>query len=199
MSASQPGGSGRVGIVENWELRQDKKQDANSGAFKGLLFVVVSIGLIVVGGWYAARPMIGPAVENIFEDSPGIVNVPLVQDLLAAEFADRIDTPLLLLTGHGDWNVPDTNTREMYYALRRLGVAVCALLVLVPAAHVAVGAVGALAGLDSRPAAASEAAPATGDTLVRTVHVAEPGDTLWSIADPRRPTLLARRRDADGG
>ncbi|MEK9501036.1 prolyl oligopeptidase family serine peptidase [Gemmatimonadota bacterium DH-20] len=35
--------------------------------------------------------------------------------------ADRIDTPLLLLTGEGDWNVPATNQREMYYALRRLG------------------------------------------------------------------------------
>jgi len=39
----------------------------------------------------------------------------------AVLFADRIETPLLLLTGRGDWNVPDTNTREMYYALRRLG------------------------------------------------------------------------------
>jgi dipeptidyl aminopeptidase/acylaminoacyl peptidase len=39
----------------------------------------------------------------------------------AVLYADRIETPLLLLTGHGDWNVPDTNTREMYYALRRLG------------------------------------------------------------------------------
>ena len=39
----------------------------------------------------------------------------------AVMFADRIETPLLLLTGHGDWNVPDTNEREMYYALRRLG------------------------------------------------------------------------------
>ena len=38
----------------------------------------------------------------------------------AVMYADRIETPLLLLTGHGDWNVPDTNTREMYYALRRL-------------------------------------------------------------------------------
>jgi dipeptidyl aminopeptidase/acylaminoacyl peptidase len=36
-------------------------------------------------------------------------------------FADRIDTPLLMLTGEGDWNVPATNQREMYYALRRLG------------------------------------------------------------------------------
>jgi dipeptidyl aminopeptidase/acylaminoacyl peptidase len=39
----------------------------------------------------------------------------------AVMYADRIDTPLLLLTGQGDWNVPATNTREMYYALKRLG------------------------------------------------------------------------------
>ena len=90
--ASQ-GGKGRVGIVENWELRQDTKQDANSGAFKGLVFVFVALVLIVVVGWYAARPMVGPAVEGVFEDNPGIVNLPLVSDLLAAEFADRIDSP----------------------------------------------------------------------------------------------------------
>lgn len=35
--------------------------------------------------------------------------------------ADRVKTPHLLLTGEGDWNVPGGNTREMYYALRRLG------------------------------------------------------------------------------
>jgi UPF0755 protein len=84
------GGNGRVGIVENWELRQNNKQDANSGAFKGLVFVGVALVLLVIGGWYAARPMVGPAVEGVFEDNPGIVNVPLVSDLLAAEFADRI-------------------------------------------------------------------------------------------------------------
>ena len=38
----------------------------------------------------------------------------------AVMYADRVETPLLLLTGQGDWNVPATNTREMYYALRRL-------------------------------------------------------------------------------
>ncbi len=36
-------------------------------------------------------------------------------------FADRISTPLLLITGAQDPNVPADNTREMYYALRRLG------------------------------------------------------------------------------
>jgi len=39
----------------------------------------------------------------------------------AVMFADRIKTPHLLLTGEGDWNVPPTNTRELYYAMRRLG------------------------------------------------------------------------------
>ncbi|MGD8321994.1 MAG: prolyl oligopeptidase family serine peptidase, partial [Gemmatimonadota bacterium] len=42
-------------------------------------------------------------------------------DHSAVMFADRITTPLLLLSGEGDWNVPATNEREMYYALRRLG------------------------------------------------------------------------------
>jgi dipeptidyl aminopeptidase/acylaminoacyl peptidase len=39
----------------------------------------------------------------------------------AVFFADRITTPLLILSGEGDWNVPADNQREMYYALRRLG------------------------------------------------------------------------------
>lgn len=39
----------------------------------------------------------------------------------AVMYADRIKTPLLLMTGDQDHNVPAGNTREMYYALRRLG------------------------------------------------------------------------------
>ena len=39
----------------------------------------------------------------------------------AVMFADRITTPLLLVTGELDANVPAINTREMYFALRRLG------------------------------------------------------------------------------
>jgi len=35
--------------------------------------------------------------------------------------ADRIDTPLLLMTGRQDHNVPARQAMEMYYALRRLG------------------------------------------------------------------------------
>ncbi len=39
----------------------------------------------------------------------------------AIMFADRITTPLLLLTGQQDHNVPERTTSEMFYALRRLG------------------------------------------------------------------------------
>lgn len=39
----------------------------------------------------------------------------------AVMFADRIDTPLLLLTGQQDHNVPERTSSEMFYALRRLG------------------------------------------------------------------------------
>jgi dipeptidyl aminopeptidase/acylaminoacyl peptidase len=39
----------------------------------------------------------------------------------AVMFADRIKTPLLLLTGRQDHNVPERTTSEMFYALRRLG------------------------------------------------------------------------------
>lgn len=42
-------------------------------------------------------------------------------DHSAIFFADEMSTPHLLLTGAGDWNVPAANTRELYYALRRLG------------------------------------------------------------------------------
>ncbi|MEX0892419.1 MAG: prolyl oligopeptidase family serine peptidase [Gemmatimonadota bacterium] len=39
----------------------------------------------------------------------------------AVMFADRIETPLLLMTGEQDSNVPARQAMEMYYALRRLG------------------------------------------------------------------------------
>jgi dipeptidyl aminopeptidase/acylaminoacyl peptidase len=35
-------------------------------------------------------------------------------------FADRIKTPLLLMSGEQDHNVPPRQLMEMYYALRRL-------------------------------------------------------------------------------
>jgi dipeptidyl aminopeptidase/acylaminoacyl peptidase len=39
----------------------------------------------------------------------------------AVLYADRIKTPHLIMTGEGDWNVPGGNSRELYYAMKRLG------------------------------------------------------------------------------
>ena len=88
MSAPRQAPGGRVGIVENWELRQHKSRDANSGAFKGLLFVGVTLVLITIGGWYASRPMVGPFLTDTFEEHPGIINYPVIGDVVAAEFAE---------------------------------------------------------------------------------------------------------------
>ena len=97
MTSNAPqGSSGRVGIVENWELRKHKSRDANSGAFKGILFVVVALLLITIGGWFAARPMVGPFLTDTFEEHPGIINYPVVGDLVGAEFADRLDKPVAI-------------------------------------------------------------------------------------------------------
>ncbi len=89
----QPRSGQRTGIVEGWELRQAQQKDANSGAWKGLAFIALAIVLIVAGGWFVGRPYIGGAVAGMFEDSPGIINLPVVSDLLAAELSDRVNAP----------------------------------------------------------------------------------------------------------
>lgn len=76
-----------------------------------------------------------------------------------------------------------TELPEPNYVLRRVVAAVVGACVLAASA-IAVGeVVGALSDLGGRPAAASEVTPG-----IRTpaVHVAAPGDTLWSIADRYR-------------
>jgi UPF0755 protein len=89
----QPRSGQRVGIVEGWEIRRARQRDANSGAWKGLLFVVVLLIGLVIGGWIVARPVIGPAVTGLFEQNPGILNMPIVADLLRAELGDRLGKP----------------------------------------------------------------------------------------------------------
>jgi UPF0755 protein len=92
-TAQEPRGSQRVGIVEGWELRQARQRSANSGAWKGLAFVVIALAVLVVGGWILARPVLGPAVTGLFEDNPGIIRMPIVADLLRAELGDRLGKP----------------------------------------------------------------------------------------------------------
>jgi nucleoid-associated protein YgaU len=71
------------------------------------------------------------------------------------------------------------------YAARRAVAAVVALAVVMALALAAVAAaplIGALVDVGSRPAAASGAVTSSVDR----VHVAQPGDTLWSIAERYR-------------
>jgi UPF0755 protein len=89
----QPRGGQRVGIVEGWELRRARQRGANSGAWKGLVFVVVLLVGLVVGGWIVARPVIGPALTGLFEQNPGVLHMPIVADLLRAELGDRLVKP----------------------------------------------------------------------------------------------------------
>ena len=71
------------------------------------------------------------------------------------------------------------------YAARRAIAAVLAIMMLAAA----VVAVAAVADLGGQPAVASDVvATSSGEPIVR-VHVAEPGDTLWSIADRYRGEL----------
>ena len=73
------------------------------------------------------------------------------------------------------------------YQLRRTVAACIVTVVLLAATIVLFTAVGAMTGLGGRPAAASEAF-STSVSVVETptVHVAEPGDSLWSIASTYR-------------
>jgi nucleoid-associated protein YgaU len=68
------------------------------------------------------------------------------------------------------------------YALRRAVAAALAVIVLAVVAIAASASIGALLDVDGRPAVASDVAAAP---IVR-IHVAQPGDTLWSIAEQYR-------------
>lgn len=71
------------------------------------------------------------------------------------------------------------------YTIRRAGVVLVVLAVLAAGAIGVGEVVGALADLGGRPAAAFEVASALG-TSTPSVHVAAPGDTMWSIAQQYR-------------
>jgi UPF0755 protein len=96
MTGSRPPSSRhgeRVGIVEDWEMRRARQRAANSGAWKGLLFLLIALAALIVGGWIVARPVIGPAVTGLFEENPGIIRMPILADLLRAELGDRLGAP----------------------------------------------------------------------------------------------------------
>ena len=84
-------------------------------------------GKVDIISFYTDSPRLGVRNVHAAEKSQDRIGATLWQqpqkyvEHSAVMFADRIKTPLLLLTGGMDHNVPAINTREMYYALRRLG------------------------------------------------------------------------------
>ncbi|HKW11911.1 MAG TPA: prolyl oligopeptidase family serine peptidase, partial [Gemmatimonadaceae bacterium] len=84
-------------------------------------------GKVDVISFYTDSPRLGVRNVHAAEKSQDRLGATLWQQpqkyvqQSAIMFADRIQTPLMLITGAQDSNVPAENTREMYYALRRLG------------------------------------------------------------------------------
>lgn len=84
-------------------------------------------GKVDVISFYTDSPRLGVRNIHAAEKSQDRIGATLWQqpqkyvEHSAIFFADRITTPLMLITGAQDSNVPADNTREMYYALRRLG------------------------------------------------------------------------------
>ncbi len=84
-------------------------------------------GKVDLISFYTDSPRLGARNINAAEASQDRIGATLWEQPQkyvqhsAIMFADRITTPLLLLTGGQDHNVPEINEREMYYALRRLG------------------------------------------------------------------------------
>lgn len=74
---------------------------------------------------------------------------------------------------------------DVDYGLRRAVAVVIAVLVVAVVAIAVSALAGALVDVGGRPAAASDAAAAPASPIVR-IHVAQPGDTMWSIADRYR-------------
>ena len=84
-------------------------------------------GKVDMISFYTDSPRLGARNVNAAEASQDRIGATLwaqpqkYEQNSAILYADRITTPMLLLTGGQDHNVPEINEREMYYALRRLG------------------------------------------------------------------------------
>jgi dipeptidyl aminopeptidase/acylaminoacyl peptidase len=92
--------------------------------FKAAINISGKVDLI---SFYTDSPRLGVRNVNAAEKTQDRIGATMWQQPqkyvqhTAVLFADRITTPLMLITGAQDSNVPADNTREMYYALRRLG------------------------------------------------------------------------------
>jgi len=110
-------GTSYGGYATNLLITQTKR-------FKAAINISGKVDII---SFYTDSPRLGDRNTHAAERSQDRIGATLWDapmkyvDHSAVMFADRITTPLLLMTGGEDHNVPAINTREMYYALRRLG------------------------------------------------------------------------------
>ena len=72
------------------------------------------------------------------------------------------------------------------FAIRRTVAALLVVILLAICAISASAMIGAISGVGGRPAAASDSASGAAGAPIPRVHVAEAGDTLWSIANRYR-------------
>ena len=75
---------------------------------------------------------------------------------------------------------------EINYTARRAIALLVVVVAVALGAFAASATVGALADVGGRPAAASDIATISAGAPIVRIHVAQPGDTLWSIADRYR-------------
>jgi dipeptidyl aminopeptidase/acylaminoacyl peptidase len=105
------------GYATNLLITQTKR-------FKAAINIAGKVDII---SFYTDSPRLGTRNTHAAERSQDRIGATLWEapqkywEHSAVLYADRITTPLLLMTGGEDHNVPAQNTREMYYALRRLG------------------------------------------------------------------------------
>jgi dipeptidyl aminopeptidase/acylaminoacyl peptidase len=110
-------GTSYGGYATNLLITQTKR-------FKAAINISGKVDII---SFYTDSPRLGNRNTHAAEKSQDRLGATLWQQPQkywahsAVLYADRIETPLLLMTGGEDHNVPAQNTREMYYALRRLG------------------------------------------------------------------------------
>ncbi len=109
-------GTSYGGYATNLLITQTKR-------FKAAINISGKVDII---SFYTDSPRLGDRNTHAAERSQDRIGATLWEAPMkyiehsAVMFADRITTPLLLMTGGEDHNVPALNTREMYYALRRL-------------------------------------------------------------------------------
>jgi UPF0755 protein len=91
--AHRRGGEVRPGIIEVWETRRPNRRTPNGGAWRGVLFVLAMVVVLIVIGYLAFGSSVRAALVGMFEGNAQVIRIPFVSELLAVELADRLAHP----------------------------------------------------------------------------------------------------------